>query len=317
MLPSRRPAIALGLAAASALALAGCASSEAAGHDDGRVAVVASTSVYGQIAEEIGGDLVEVTSIVSSTNQDPHSFEPSAQDQLAIRHADLVIENGGGYDSFMDALVEASGSAAPVLTAVEFSSHWTGDSAADSDGDAHEHEHVEGFNEHVWYDVEAMGALAHGIASQLETANPDDGEVIAANLDAFLADITELENALAAVEAEHAGANVFVTEPVPLWLTEAAGLTDVAPEDFTETVEEGQDVAPATLLAALKLVRSGDLRALIANSQTGGAETALIIDEAQQRSIPVLEFAEILPDGETYVTWMQANIDALAGALAP
>ena len=317
MLPSRRPAIALGLAAASALALAGCASSEAAGHDDGRVAVVASTSVYGQIAEEIGGDLVEVTSIVSSTNQDPHSFEPSAQDQLAIRHADLVIENGGGYDSFMDALLEASGSAAPVLTAVEFSPHWTGDSAAHSDGDAHAHEHVEGFNEHVWYDVEAMGALAHGIASQLETANPDGGEVFAANLDAFLADIAVLEDALAAVEAEHAGADVFVTEPVPLWLTEAAGLDDVAPEDFTEAVEEGQDVAPATLLAALKLVRSGDLRAVIANSQTGGAETALIIDEAQQRSIPVLEFAEILPDGGTYVSWMQANIDALAGALAP
>src|SRR3954454_19128607 len=110
MLRLRRPPIALGQVAASALALSGCASAGAAGQDDGRIAVVASTSVYGQIAEEIGGELVDVTSIVSSTNQDPHSFEPSARDQLAIRHADLVIENGGGYDSFMDALLGASGS---------------------------------------------------------------------------------------------------------------------------------------------------------------------------------------------------------------
>ena len=318
MLPTRRPLIALAVAAASALALAGCASSEAAGHDDGRVAVVASTSVYGQIADELGGDLVDVTSIVSSTNQDPHSFEPSAQDQLAVKHADLVIENGGGYDAFMDALLDASGSTAPVLTAVEFSSEWTGGSAADSEGEEHEHEHehVEGFNEHVWYDVAAMGALAHGIASQLETASPGDAEAFAGNLDAFLAEIALLEDALAAVDAEHGGAELFVTEPVPLSLTEAAGLVKVAPDDFTQAVEEGQDVAPATLLAALKLVRSGDLRAVIANAQTGGAETALIIDEAQQRSIPVLEFAEIIPDGETYVSWMQANIDALAEALA-
>jgi zinc/manganese transport system substrate-binding protein len=317
MFTSRRPSVALGVAAASALALAGCASTEAAGQDDGRVAVVASTSVYGQIAEELGGDLVDVTSIVSSTSQDPHSFEPSAQDQLAVKQADLVIENGGGYDSFMDALLDASGSAAPVLTAVEFSPQWTGGSAAHSEGEEHEHEHVEGFNEHVWYDVAAMGALAHGIASQLETASPGDAEVFAGNLDAFLAEIALLEDALAAVDAQHAGAELFVTEPVPLSLTEAAGLVNVAPEDFTEAVEEGQDVAPATLLAALKLVRSGDLRAVIANAQTGGAETALIIDEAQQRSIPVLEFAEIIPDGETYVSWMQANIDELAEALAP
>ena len=102
------------------------------GEDDGRITVVASTSVYGQIAEEIGGDLVDVTSIVSSTSQDPHSFEPSAQDQLAVRHADLVIENGGGYDAFIDALLEASGSTAPVLTAVEFSAAWPGGAATDS-----------------------------------------------------------------------------------------------------------------------------------------------------------------------------------------
>ncbi len=313
----RRIPLALVMAAASALALAGCASSGAAGgDDDGRIAVAASTSVYAQIAEHIGGDLVDVTSIVSSASQDPHSFEPSAQDQLVVRQADLVIENGGGYDSFVDSLLEASGSTAPVLTAVEFSSAWPGGAATDSDGDHHEHEHVEGFNEHVWYDVEAMGSLAHGIASKLEVLSPDDADVFAANLDAFLAGIAALQDDLRAIETDHADAEIFVTEPVPLYLTDAAGLVNIAPEDFTESVEEGQDVAPATLLEALKLIRSGEVRAVIANSQTGGAETSQVIDEAEALAIPVVEFAETLPQGQTYLSWMQANIAALAEALA-
>ena len=310
----RRSAPAIALAAASALALAGCANSSGETQDDGRISVVASTSVYGQIAEEIGGDLVDVTSIVSSESQDPHSFEPSAQDQLAVRHADLVIENGGGYDAFMDALLEASGSEAPVLTAVQFSSVWPGGAASDSEGE-HEHEHVEGFNEHVWYDVDAMGSLAHGIEANLETLSPTDADTFTANLDAFLTEIGDLDGRLAAIAHDHSGTEIFVTEPVPLYLTEAAGLENVTPDAFSEAVEEGQDVAPATLLEALNLLRSGDVRIVIANAQTGGAETSRVLDEAEAQSIPVLEFAETLPERQTYVSWMQANIEALAEAL--
>jgi zinc/manganese transport system substrate-binding protein len=312
MAPRLRLAYALTAAAASIVLLSGCASPGVPEGDDGRIAVVASTSVYGQIAEEIGGDLVDVTSIISSPGQDPHSFEPSAKDQLAVRHAALVIENGAGYDAFMDALIEASGSNAPVLTAAEFSSEWTGGSAEDSDGHRdHGDEHVDGFNEHVWYDVEAMGALAQGIQAKLEALRPDDADTITANLDTFLAGIDERAKELSAMDAAHGGAGIFVTEPVPLYLTEAAGLVNLAPEAFTEAVEEGQDVAPATLYEALELLRSGDVKLLIANSQTGGAETALVIAEAGKRSIPVLEFSETLPAGKTYLSWMQANIDAL------
>lgn len=307
---------ALAAVAAVALVLTGCAGASTA-RDDGRIAVVASSSVYGQIVQEIGGDLVTVTSIVSSASQDPHSFEPSARDQLAVRKAELVIENGSGYDSFIDALIEASGSAAPVLTAVEFSSHWNGGAATDSEGEHHhDDDHVEGFNEHVWYDVEAMGALAQGIRSQLETLNPDHADAFAANTDRLLEGIGELRAELADLDAAHSGDRIFVTEPVPLYLTEAAGLEDLAPDDFTQAVEAGQDVAPATLLEALNLLRSGDVRVVIANSQTGGAETSQVIDEADALSIPVVEFAETLPDGATYLAWMQSNIDALAEALA-
>jgi len=102
---------------------------------------------------------------------------------------------------------------------------------------------------------------------------------------------------------------------VPLYLVEAAGLVNVTPDAFTEAVEEGQDVSPSTLLDSLKLLRSGEVRAVIANTQTGGAETAGVISEAESRQIPIVEFSETLPDDQTYLSWMQANIEALAGAL--
>ncbi|WP_137844470.1 zinc ABC transporter substrate-binding protein [Microbacterium sp. 2FI] len=309
----------LGLAAASSLALAGCASGNAAagGADDGRIAVVASTSVYGQIAEAIGGELVEVTSIVTSDSQDPHAFEPSARDQLTVADADLIIENGGGYDSFIDALIDASGSQAPVLTAVEFSSLWEGGAAHDDsdDDDGHDHDHVEGFNEHVWYDPATMGALAHGIASKLESISPTDADSIQTGLASFLAEVETLEADLAIVDADHAGAGVFVTEPVPVYLVEAAGLDNLTPDAFSEAVEEGQDVAPATLLASLQLIEAGDVSVVITNAQTGGAETNQIVDAAETADIPVIAFTETLPEGQTYISWMQANNEALSTAL--
>jgi zinc/manganese transport system substrate-binding protein len=322
---NRRLALPAALIAASALALAGCAGSPA-GADDGRIEVVASTDVYAQIAEEIGGDLVKTSAIVSGAGQDPHSFEPSARDQLTVQRADLILENGGGYDAFIDALIEASGSTAPVITASEFSREWTGGSAHEDSGEAdhedegegdhgHEHEHVEGFNEHVWYDPATMDALAHGIASQLETLSPDDADTFAANLERFTSGIADLEASLTELDAAHAGAEVFATEPVSGYLIAVAGLVDVTPGAFSEAVEEGQDVSASTLLESLKLLRSGTVRVVITNSQTGGAETTEVIGEAESLSIPVVEFSETLPEGQTYLSWMQENISALAGSL--
>ena len=315
---SRRALTLLGLAAASTLVLAGCASGAAG--DDGRLQVVASTNVYGQIASEIGGDFVDVTSIVSSASQDPHSFEPSARDQLIVSKADLVIENGGGYDAFVDALIEFSGTDAPVITAAERSPAWPDDADdhdedhADEDHD--DHAHIGGFNEHVWYDVDTVRAVAQQIADELAVLDPDHATEFAAHAKAFGADLDGLDDALADIDAAHGGEQVFMTEPVPGYLVEDAGLVNVTPEAFSEAVEEEQDVAPATLLQALDLIRGGEVSVLITNAQTGGAETALVVDAADEHGIPTIAFSETLPKGETYVSWMQANIEALSAALA-
>lgn len=330
MTSARRATTLLGLAAASTLVLAGCATGTAAGQSaggDDTLSVVASTNVYGQIAEEIGGDLVEVTSIVTNESQDPHSFEPSARDQLTVAEADLVIENGGGYDAFIDALIESSGSEAPVVTAVEYSHDWPEnaghdeessaeeDEHADEEGHDHDHAHVEGFNEHVWYDPHTVAHVAEGIAEQLSELDPDNAGAYTANAEAFSAEVEQVEASLAEVEAAHAGAPVFVTEPVPAYLLAAAGLENVTPDAFSEAVEEGQDVAPATLLESLALFEDDGVAVVITNTQTAGAETAQIIDEAETTGVPTIAFSETLPEGQTYISWMQANIEALNGAL--
>jgi zinc/manganese transport system substrate-binding protein len=330
---SSRIASVVGLGTASALVLAGCASATSATDDNATdssaISVVASTNVYGQIAEAIGGELVDVTSIVTNASQDPHSFEASARDQLTVADAQLVIENGGGYDGFMDALLEASKSEAEVVTAVEYSHDWPENEGhseeehaedeghADDDGHDHEgHGHVEGFNEHVWYDPHTIVHVAEAIAEDLAEIAPENADTFVANMNAFAAEIETLEASLDDVSAAHADEDAFMTEPVAGYLVAAAGLHDVTPAAFSEAVEEGQDVAPATLLEAITLIEEGDVRVVITNTQTGGAETQRVVGDAEAASIPVVAFSETLPEGQTYFSWMQANIEALEAALS-
>ena len=312
------------IAVAATLALAGCAAPSPT-VDDGTLKVVASTNVYGSIAEAIGGEHVTVTSIISSAAQDPHSYEASAQDQLALSKADLVIENGGGYDPFIDTLLEAASSDAPVLTASEASGlldedHAHGEEDADggeADDAAHEiedgHDHIEGFNEHVWYSPHGVSHVAEELARQLSELDPDNAADYTANLEAFSVQIEALETAAEALETD--GLGVAITEPVPLYLLEAAGLENRTPEAFSEAIEEGTDVAPATLRDTLAIIDSGDVALLAYNAQTASSETEELRAAAEEAGIPVVEFTETLPDGTDYVSWMTDNLNAIAAAL--
>jgi len=310
---SRLPAL-VALTAGSVLVLAGCATATpASSGGDATLKIVASTNVYGSIAEAIGGKDVEVTSIIHSLSQDPHSYEASARDQLTISGADLILENGAGYDSFLDSLVEASGTKAPVLTAVEYSHAY--EDADPEHADDHGHGHIEGFNEHVWYDPHTMAEYVTAIAKELGTLDAAKADTFTKNAATLIEGIDGLETSLDGLKAAHAGEKVFVTEPVPLYLTAAAGLENATPEAFSEAVEEGQDVPPATLLEATKILDSGEVRAVIVNAQTGGAETSEIEKLAKTNGIPVVKVTEVMPEGLTYVSWMQKNIDELAGTL--
>ena len=321
------PAIAVGLAI-PALALAGCTSATPATEDDGLLHIVASTNVYADIAATIGGDLVTTQAIIADSAADPHSYEATTRDQLAVADADLLILNGGGYDPFMETLIEASGATAPVITAVDVSGLLDADQAADDHSaetaapddhsaetaapDAHEgHDHVEGFNEHVWYDFAAMEQLAEEIAHELGALDPAGADTFDSNAATFVTALEGLQARQDSFAAAHAGLSALVTEPVPLYLLEGMGFVNVTPDAFTEAVEEGSEISVSVLDEVLQLIGGGTVAILGYNDQTTSPETERVLAAAETAAVPVVGFAETLPSGEDYVSWMTANIDAV------
>lgn len=298
----KRPLLAIALTAAAALALTGCsAASSGSSTDDGKVRIVASTNVYGDIAHTIAGDAVEVTSIMDDPAQDPHSFEASAQNQLAISKADIVIENGGGYDDFVDTMLKAApNDKRTVLNVVDIS----GKKAVDGE-----------LNEHVWYDFPTVQKLTDKLVGALSKADPAKASTFSANAKAFGEKLTALENREAQLKTSYAGEGVAITEPVPLYLLEAAGLENKTPEAFSEAIEAGTDVSPAVLQDMLGVIQGGTVKLLAYNEQTSGPETEKVLAAAKAAGVPVVPVTETLPSGKDYIGWMNANLDAVAKAL--
>ncbi|KRE80001.1 metal ABC transporter solute-binding protein, Zn/Mn family [Arthrobacter sp. Soil763] len=319
----RRSATALLLAGLSSLLLTACgtgAGGERPGAGDGTVEVVASTSVYGDLISSIGGDKVKVTSIINRTSQDPHSYEATTQDKLAVSKAELVVENGGGYDDFLHKLAEDTGLDAKNLVnavdALGLASAPADSGAAPSSADAHGHDHVAaGFNEHVWYSPAAMIRLADVLAARLGALEPSAAGQFRTNADALKKELGGLETRLAGLKTAAAHGGVAVTEPVPLYLLEAAGLENRTPAEYTSAIEAGSDVPPAVLRSAVDVVKSGKIRLLAYNPQTEGPQTRALKDAAVAAGVPVVDFSETMPEGKSYLAWMTGNVDNLAKAL--
>ncbi|MFC9502517.1 metal ABC transporter solute-binding protein, Zn/Mn family [Streptomyces sp. NPDC057002] len=300
---SRRLAL---LTSASLALLAGCgSSSDSTGGQStpGRVAVVASTDVYGDIVRRVGGDRVDVTSIISDPDQDPHSYEADPQNQLALSKAEVVVENGGGYDDFVGRMLKGGhNDSARVIDAVKVSGK-----TAPKGGE---------LNEHVWYDFPTVAKVADRTAAALTEADPSDAAVFEKNAAAFKAGLRPLEAKEARIRKAHGGAGVAITEPVPLYMTEASGLVNRTPAEFSEAIEEGDDVSPRILRENLALFSGRKVEALVYNEQTTGPQTEKTEAAAKAAGIPVVPVTETLPQGKDYLGWMTANVDALASALA-
>ncbi|HUX69815.1 MAG TPA: zinc ABC transporter substrate-binding protein [Cellulomonadaceae bacterium] len=305
MRPASRNAVAALAAVTALIALGACStsgstSSAPSGSTSGTIAVVASTNVWGDLVQTIGGSAVTVTSIISDPNADPHSYEANAQTELAIAKAAVVIENGGGYDDFVATMVKASGTKATVLDAVTISGKKS----------------VAGqLNEHVWYDFASVDKVVAAISAALTAADPAQADLFSANASALTAQVAGLQQQLAAVKAAHAGAGVAITEPVPVYLLDGAGLVDRTPAAFSAAIEAQTDVPPAVMQSTLALFTQHDVAALVYNEQAVGPQTTTVLDAARRAGVPVVPVTETLPAGKTYVTWMSSTITALASAL--
>ncbi len=286
---------------------------------DGVVDVVASTSVYGDIVTTIGGDKVRVTSLISRISQDPHSYEATTQDKLAVSKAELVVENGGGYDDFIHKLADDTGlEHGNIISAVDVSglAPADADATATAAPDEAGHTHAHGsFNEHVWYSLPAMSRLADAVAARLADLEPAGAETFRANAASFKESLGQLESRLAALKSGSGHTPVAMTEPVPLYLLEAAGLENEMPAEYLAAIEEDADVPPTVLKEAVDLMGSGTIRLLAYNTQTEGPQTVAVKKAAEDAGVPVLDFSETLPEGQTYVPWMSANVDSLSAVL--
>lgn len=283
--------------AGAAIALSGCGGGSAHG---GALAVVAAESVYGDVVEQIGGAHVSVTSVLSDPNSDPHLYEPGTSNGLAVARAELVVQNGAGYDAFMSKLESAAPSSTRVVVTIA--------DALDVHGrDA---------NPHLWYDVPALPRIAAAIATGLERADPAHARAYRSGLARFDASLVPLRREVARIHARWAGVPVAYTEPVPGYLVAAAGLRNLAPEAFTRAIEDGSEPGPQALSSMYDLLRSRSVRVLLYNAQAVSPITKALRTVAAGAGIPVVPVTETLPPGLHLQQWQLRQARALEAALA-
>jgi zinc/manganese transport system substrate-binding protein len=282
---------------AFALLLSACGGSSAA---TGKLDVVAAENVYGDIAGQIGGPHVSVTSILTSPSADPHLFEPGTSTGLAVSEAKVALQNGLGYDAFMTKLEDAAPSKSRrVVTMADV----LGVRGKDA-------------NPHLWYDVPRLDRIAGAIADAFVQADPPHASAYRAGLSRFERSLAPLRREVATIREQFHGAPVAYTEPVPAYLLTAAGLRNLAPDSFTRPVEEGTELSPSAVAAMDELVSKHRIRVLLYNSQAVTPTTARLRDAAREAGIPVVPVTETLPPGLTFQHWQLRQARALAAALA-
>ncbi|MFC9838130.1 metal ABC transporter solute-binding protein, Zn/Mn family [Rhodococcus sp. NPDC127530] len=310
----RAATAAVGLSFAAALTLTACGSDTTS---DGALTVVASTNVWGSVAQAVAGDKVDVTSIITEPSSDPHSFEASPTDAAKLTDASLIVYNGGGYDHFVDDIIGTGNSDQLTVNAfdlLEGGAHAGEDEHSDG-GDSHEgHDHGD-VNEHVWFDVDTVDATAQSIADKLGQLDPDNADAYKANAATFHGQLEQISAITDGIAAAHKDAPVVQTEPIAYYLLQSAGLKDVTPPDFTSAIENGNDPAPAAIAATRQLLTDEQVQALVYNVQTQDRVTQDVRATAESAGIPIVEVTETLPEGLDYIQWQTKTAESLAAAL--
>jgi zinc/manganese transport system substrate-binding protein len=303
----------LGIITALTLTLSACSpvDSQTIEPFDG-LTIVSSTNVWGDIAKSVAGDGVRVISIIDSFGQDPHSYEASARDQLAVNEADIVVANGGGYDSFIDVLADAAGGFEILYAYLpdEHSEEEAPEEEATDDGHDHGHE-----NEHVWYDFHVVEDFATRLAEQLGTLDPDGATEYAENLVEFLGEMERLQDDVARAGQNYQGYSVLSSEPVADYLLDALGFENITPSEFSEAIEEERDLSPKVLLEVQELLKNKLVKLFVVNTQTGSSQIDSLVSLAKDNGIAVVEMSELLPEGISYSEWMSNNITSIDSAL--
>jgi zinc/manganese transport system substrate-binding protein len=288
----------LALVAVAALVLTGCSAQPAESH--GKIIAVGAENQYTSVIAQIGGRYVDASSVMSNPNTDPHTFEASAQIAGTISSASLVVQNGLGYDSFMDKIEAASsGTNRTVISAQKVLG------LPDSTR-----------NPHLWYSPNTMPAVGKAISAALAKLAPKHAEYFAANLATFDRSLGAWTSAIATFKAAHPSVAVATTEPVADYLLEAAGTRNLTPWPLQAAIMNDTDPAPQDVAIQDSLFTGHRVKVFLYNQQVTDSITAKYLALAKADHVPVVGVYETMPtDGFTYQTWMEAEFAAVDRAI--
>jgi zinc/manganese transport system substrate-binding protein len=282
----------------AALALTGCAAHPAS--SDGRIVAVGAENQYTSVIAQIGGRYVDASSVMSNPNTDPHTFEASAQVAATISGASLVVQNGLGYDSFMDKIESSSPSEHRTIISAQ-KVLGLPDSTR---------------NPHLWYQPSTMPAVAKKISDALAGLAPQHRAYFAARLVAFDHSLANWTAAIARFKAVHPSVAVATTEPVADYLLEAAGTRNLTPWALQAAIMNDTDPAPQDVAIQDALFTGHRVKVFIYNEQVTDSITAKYLALAKANHVPVVGVYETMPtDGFTYQTWMEAELAAIERAV--
>jgi len=292
-----------GAVAALALAAAGCGSSAKA--LDAQTATVVSAigaeNEYANVLGQIGGRYVHVSSILNNPNTDPHTFESSASVAQQVSAAQLIVQNGVGYDTWINKIESASPDPKRKVIVVQ---HLLG--LPDSTP-----------NPHLWYDPATMPTVAKAMAADLSALQPAHAAYFQANLAAFDRSLTPWLDAIARFKAAYPNAAVATTEPVADYLLTAMGANNLTPFSFQADIMNGVDPPPQDIALENGFFTQHKVKAFVYNQQVVSALTTSVRQTALKAGVPVVGVYETMPTpGYDYQTWMLAEVNAIQKAVA-
>ncbi|HYM49924.1 MAG TPA: zinc ABC transporter substrate-binding protein [Candidatus Limnocylindrales bacterium] len=279
--------------------LAGCGSASSTGTAGHTLQVLAAENFWGSIAAQLGGSHVQVTSIVTNPNADPHEYESNTADARAFATADYVILNGAGYDDWATRLLAANPNPSrKVFTVADLLGKKPGD------------------NPHFWYNPSWVEQVADRITADYKAIDGADASAFDQQRAQVRSAFAPYHARIAAIKSKFPGVKVGATESIFVYLAQALSLDLISPPAFMQAVAEGNDPPAQTVAAFHDQVQTGAIKVLVYNVQTATAVTTNLRQLAVQQNIPVVGISETLqPPDATFQDWQLAQLLTLENAL--
>jgi zinc/manganese transport system substrate-binding protein len=289
-----------GLPLALGIAGSGVFGGWAAAGTPGVIDAVGAENEYANVLSQIGGRYVHVSSVLDNPNTDPHTFEASPSVAEEVGAAQLIVQNGVGYDDFMGKIESASPNPTRKVVVVQHLLGLPTDTA----------------NPHLWYSPRTMPAAAKAMAADLSALQPSHASYFEANLAAFDKSLGPWLDAIGAFKAKHAGTPVAVTEPVADDLLQAMGMHIRTPFAFQADIMNGVDPAPEEVTLEDGFFTKHQVAVFCYNQQVVDPLTTSIRLTAQHAGVPVVGVYETMPTpGYDYQSWMLAEVKAIEAAV--